>query len=98
MFAPHGLTVPTGLTVDGLNIALDAACRGEGIVLGRRPLIDVDLNEGRLVSAFEDEASLFTSYYLKVNTHSSNWRITRILTDWLTQGSQEDQPVRCLPA
>jgi LysR family glycine cleavage system transcriptional activator len=88
-FAPPGVTVPTGLTVDGLNIALDAACRGEGIVLGRRPLIDIYLEDGRLVRAIEGEASLFTSYYLQVNTHSANWRITRILTDWLIQGGQE---------
>jgi LysR family glycine cleavage system transcriptional activator len=92
VFAPLGLTVPMGLTVDGLNIALDAACRGEGVVLGRRPLIDIDLDEGRLVRAFDGEASLFTSYYLKVNPHSSNWRITRILTDWLTQRGPADHP------
>ena len=92
VFASPGVTVPTGLTVDGLNIALDAACRGEGIVLGRRPLIDIYLEDGRLVRAIEGEASLFTSYYLQVNTHSANWRITRILTDWLIQGGQESHP------
>ena len=92
VYATPDVTVPAGLTVDGLNIALDAAVRGEGIALGRRPLIDIDLDEGRLVRAFKGEASLFTSYYLQVNTHSSNWRITRILTDWLTRSGQDDHP------
>jgi len=92
LFAPQMVNVPAGLTVDGLNIALDAACRGEGIVLGRRPLIDVYLEDGRLVRAIEGEASLFTSYYLRTNTHSANWRITRVLIEWLIQVARETQP------
>lgn len=85
IFAAADVDVPSGLTVDGLNIALDAACRGEGIVLGRRPLIDPYLEDGRLVAALAGKASLYAAYYLQVNTRSANWRITRILVDWLIE-------------
>ena len=80
-----GQVATSGLTVDGLNIALDAACRGEGIMLGRRPLIDACLEEGRLVPAMHENRSLWSSYYLRSPTRSPNLKSSRILADWLLQ-------------
>ncbi len=43
-------SVEAGLRVDTVHLAFDAAMRGLGVVLGRRPLVDEDLASGRLVA------------------------------------------------
>ncbi len=52
-FTETGLDVPPsisdGLRVDNIQMALDAAIRSLGAVLGRSPLVDDDLASGRLV-------------------------------------------------
>jgi DNA-binding transcriptional LysR family regulator len=52
-FRASGMEVPAsihgGLRVDTMQMALDAAMRGLGVVLGRRPLVDDDIASGRLV-------------------------------------------------
>ncbi len=83
VYAGPEAQVASGLTVDGLNISIDAACRGEGIMLGRTPLIDAHLEDGRLVPAIDPCLSLHSSYFLQTNPKSRNWRAGRILTDWL---------------
>ena len=80
-----GQVAATGLTVDGLNIALDATCRGEGIMLGRRPLMDACLEGARLVPAMQQNLSLWSAYYLRVPVRSPNLKSSRILADWLLQ-------------
>ncbi|VAW00975.1 hypothetical protein MNBD_ALPHA07-1207 [hydrothermal vent metagenome] len=80
-----GQVATSGLTVDGLNIALDAACRGEGIMLGRRPLIDACLEGVRLVPAMQENLSLWSAYYLRVPVRTPNLKSSRILADWLLQ-------------
>ena len=45
---------PRGLVVDGSLIALEAAQRGDGVMLGRRPFIDSHLRSGTLVEAFAE--------------------------------------------
>lgn len=82
-FAGSGTRVASGLTVDGLNIAIDAACRGEGIMLGRRPLIDDHLAEGKLIPALLPQKSLYSTYYLRTNGKPQNQSARRILGDWL---------------
>jgi len=52
-FTENGLEVPPsisdGLRVDNIQMAFDAAIRGLGAVLGRSPLVDDDMANGRLV-------------------------------------------------
>ncbi|WIY24377.1 LysR substrate-binding domain-containing protein [Parasedimentitalea psychrophila] len=87
-YCSAGVTVPSGLTVDGLNIALDATCQADGIMLGRRPLIETYLADGRLVPALVENLSLYSVYYLQINSKSLNWRAGRILGDWLINKAQ----------
>lgn len=89
-YCSAGVDVSSGLTVDGLNIALDAACRADGIMLGRRALIESYLADGRLVPALSENLSLFSVYYLQTNSKSLNWRKGRILGDWLINSAQSD--------
>ncbi|HKX09792.1 MAG TPA: LysR substrate-binding domain-containing protein [Stellaceae bacterium] len=52
-FRANGMEMPAaiedGLRVDTMQMAFEAAIRGLGVVLGRRPLVDDDLAAGRLV-------------------------------------------------
>ena len=52
-FRSSGLDVPAsidgGLSVDTIQMGFDAAMRGLGVVLGRSPLVDGDIESGRLV-------------------------------------------------
>ncbi len=52
-FRETGMEIPSsingGLRVDTIQMALDAAKRGLGVVLGRRPLVDDDIESGLLV-------------------------------------------------
>jgi DNA-binding transcriptional LysR family regulator len=52
-FRANGIDVPSsieeGLRVDTVQMAFDAAIRGLGVVLGRTPLVDADIESGRLV-------------------------------------------------
>lgn len=52
-FKATGMEPPSsiggGLRVDTMQMGFDAAIRGLGVVLGRRPLVDDDIESGRLV-------------------------------------------------
>jgi LysR family transcriptional regulator, glycine cleavage system transcriptional activator len=53
-----------GLRVDTVLMALDAAKRGLGIVLGRRPLVDDDIESGQLVPLAGRTISSGSGYWL----------------------------------
>lgn len=53
-----------GLRFDTLQMAFDAAAQGLGVAMGRRPLVDMELQSGRLVVAWEPEIASTTSYWL----------------------------------
>jgi len=55
--------LPGALFVDTIQLAIDAAVRGLGLALGRRPLVDDDIATGRLVTA-GPEAAGSTGYWL----------------------------------
>ncbi|MBL27781.1 MAG: LysR family transcriptional regulator [Rhodospirillaceae bacterium] len=62
----QGLTAPDegeALYVDTLQAAFEAAVRGLGIALGRRPLVDDEVAQGRLVAVGPDSPGT-TSYWL----------------------------------
>lgn len=71
------------VTVDGLNIAIEAACRGEGIILGRRPLIDAFLEDSRLVPALDRQASLHSGYYLRIDPAAPPQGAVRQFAGWI---------------
>ncbi|MFN3953317.1 MAG: transcriptional regulator GcvA [Pararhodobacter sp.] len=53
-----------GLRVDTLQMAFDAALRGMGVVLGRRPLIDPEIDAGTLVTLVDQPMRSPTAYWL----------------------------------
>ncbi len=85
-FRRHGLRdapVPRGLSVDGSLIAIEAAQRGDGIMLGRRPFIDSYLRSGELVEAFSEPFHLHADYYLRQGPRTKSKRGRDLAARWL---------------
>lgn len=77
--------IPRGLSVDGSLIALEAAQRGDGVMLGRRPFIDRHLASGELVEVFSEPLQLSTDYYLRQPPKNIARRESKIVVNWLTE-------------
>jgi LysR family glycine cleavage system transcriptional activator len=85
-FRRHGLkdvAVPRGLSVDSSMIAIEAAQRGDGVMLGRRPFIDGFLRSGELVEAFSEPFHLHADYYLRQPAQTKSQRGRDLVTRWL---------------
>jgi DNA-binding transcriptional LysR family regulator len=52
------------LKVDNTQMALEAAVEGLGITIGRRPMVDLELEQGTLVPFDTHEVQSETSYWL----------------------------------
>jgi len=67
-FRVSGMEVPSsflgGLSVDTVQMGFDAAVRGLGVVLGRRPLVDDDIESGRLVPLAGQAIASDSGYWL----------------------------------
>ena len=77
--------IPGGLTVDGSLIAIEAARRGEGVMLGRRPFIDHYLMSGELVEFFSNPYTLNSDYYLRHLPKNKTRREHEIVANWLLE-------------
>ena len=75
--------VPDGLALDGSLIAIEAAQRGEGVMLGRRPFIDRYLESGDLVEVFTEPWHLIAEYYLRRSRRGVKRREVERVADWL---------------
>jgi len=85
-FRRHGLqtaAVPGGLSVDGSLIAIEAAQRGDGVMLGRRPFIDSYLRSGELVETFSEPFHLHADYYLNRGPRAKSRRGRDLVAHWL---------------
>jgi LysR family transcriptional regulator, glycine cleavage system transcriptional activator len=67
-FQANGMEAPSsihqGLRLDTMQMAIDAAVRGFGVVLGRSPLIDDDVRSGHLVPLANQAIPSGSSYWL----------------------------------
>jgi LysR family transcriptional regulator, glycine cleavage system transcriptional activator len=67
-FQANGMEIPSsiedGLRVDTIQMGFDAAIHGLGIVLGRRPLVDDDIESGRLVPLVGQAIPSGSGYWL----------------------------------
>lgn len=80
----NDIAVPRGLLVDGSLIAIEAAQRGDGIMLGRRPFIDHLLQSGELVEAFDRPYHLRADYYFRLRAETKALRASKIVANWLS--------------
>ncbi|MEJ0070568.1 MAG: LysR substrate-binding domain-containing protein [Pseudomonadota bacterium] len=59
-----GLDLSRGIILDTVEMGIEAATAGLGILMGRRPLIDRELAAGALVTVSERSVEAATSYWL----------------------------------
>ena len=76
-------TIDAGLRVDTMQMAFDAAVRGIGIVLGRRPLVDDDLTGGRLVPLAAHAVPSGSNYWLVTAQTEFQKPEVKLFRNWL---------------
>ena len=87
-FRTHQLTdtqVPRGLAVDSSLIAIEAALRGDGVILGRRPFVDAYLQSGELGQVFKAQYHLEADYFLRFDPSSKSLKKRDIVANWLLE-------------
>ena len=72
-----------GLRVDTVQMAFDAAARGLGVVLGRRPLVDEDIETGRLVPLGGGAIQSGSSYWLVTSQTDFQKPEVKVFQRWL---------------
>ena len=75
------------VTLDAMEQALQVAERGHGIAMGRRPLVDDWLNDGRLIAPFGSDSPTGASYYLCRPTDLAPTAAGRRVQRWLMEVS-----------
>jgi DNA-binding transcriptional LysR family regulator len=71
------------LTFTSYNDAVAAALEGQGLVLGRRPLVDRLLEQGRLVAPFKGQIASARGYFVVVEPSAARRPATQALVQWL---------------
>lgn len=78
-----GVNPRKGLTFDSYTFAVEAAVKGEGVVLGRTMLVADDLAAGRLVRPFAHAVQANSSFYVVYPPDSVRQRKVQVFRDWL---------------
>ena len=73
------------LTFSGYAEAIAAALAGQGVALGRKPLVDDLLRQRLLVAPFKNATASMRSYILMVEPRSREKPAVRALEQWLLQ-------------
>lgn len=86
-FRARGIKPPSsfdgGLRVDTMQMAFDAAARGLGVVLGRRPLVDEEIESGRLVALDDQTIPSGNGYWLVTSQTDFQKPEVKLFRRWL---------------
>jgi LysR family transcriptional regulator, glycine cleavage system transcriptional activator len=101
-FRASGLEAPasidSGLRVDTVQMAFDAAAHGLGVVLGRRPLVDEDIEAGRLVPLGGRAIQSDSGYWLVASQTEFQKPEVKVFRRWLLSelgaGTEHRKPAR----
>jgi LysR family transcriptional regulator, glycine cleavage system transcriptional activator len=100
-FRLRGLEAPPslddGLRVDTMQMAADAAIRGLGVTLGRRPLLDDDIDSGRLVPLFDQSIPSGSGYWLVTSQTDFQKPEVKLFKRWMLSefgAEAENKPAR----
>jgi LysR family transcriptional regulator, glycine cleavage system transcriptional activator len=77
------LKAERSLTFSGYGEAIGAAVAGQGVALGRRPLVDALIDAGQLVTPFADRTASARGYLLVVEPAARQRPAVRALERWL---------------
>jgi DNA-binding transcriptional LysR family regulator len=75
------------ITLSSAELVVPAVLDGIGIGMGRRPIIDPLLKDGRLVPLFRDRAIGKAAYFL-VRLHNGRGAAARKVADWLIEEAE----------
>lgn len=78
----RGATAGKGIFVDSVQLALEAAMRGLGVALGRKPLVDAELRSGALVALTNKPVPSKTCYWM-VSVQNQVRAETDLFRSWL---------------
>lgn len=84
-----GLQPRATLSFSGYGEAIAAALEGQGVALGRRPLVDALLRSRKLVTPFKDETASSRAYFLIVEPAARARPAVRALEHWLLEQAQD---------
>jgi DNA-binding transcriptional LysR family regulator len=73
------------LTLSSYNEAIAAAVAGQGIALGRRPLIDALLRKRQLVVPFGQATDTARAYFLLLGPDAQHRPAAQALARWLVE-------------
>ena len=73
------------LTFSNYDTAIAAAVAGQGVALGRQPLIDALLKRRALVAPLKDQVASARAYFLIVEPRASRRAAVRAFADWLIE-------------
>jgi DNA-binding transcriptional LysR family regulator len=73
------------VTLTGYDATIAAAVAGQGVALGRRPLVNALLKRRQLVAPFGDALSSRRAYYLIIEPRAADRPAVRALASWLTE-------------
>ena len=79
------------LSFTGYGEAVAAALAGQGVAMGRRPLVDALLRRRQLVTPFKDATSSSRAYFLVIDPAARARPAVRELEAWLLQESSVEQ-------
>lgn len=84
-----GIDLSAGLSFDTALMAAAAAAAGLGVAIGRRPLIDRDLTEGRLVEAAAPTLAATTGYWLVQPPEAESRPEVESFAAWLKRSAKQ---------
>jgi len=104
-FRASGMELPasidSGLRIDTVQMAFEAAARGLGVVLGRRPLVDDDIAAGRLVPLTAEAIPSGSGYWLVMSQTEFQKPEVKRFRHWLLSelgaGGDQRKPKSALP-
>jgi LysR family glycine cleavage system transcriptional activator len=86
-FRANGTQTPSSidgeLHVDTIQMAFDAAVRGLGVVLGRRPLVDDDISSGHLIPLVDQTIPSGSGYWLVTSQTDFQKPEVKLFRRWL---------------
>jgi LysR family glycine cleavage system transcriptional activator len=80
-----------GLQFDTLHMAFEAAAQGLGVALGRRPLVDPELELGRLVEVWGYACLSPTAYWLVSSENSANETRIVAFREWIRDEAERHE-------
>jgi LysR family glycine cleavage system transcriptional activator len=78
-----GICPSHGLSFDTIQMAQDACALGQGVVIGREPLVNIYLETGRLIAPFDFSVRSQIAYWLVGPKHAFERTCVLAFRDWI---------------